>query len=87
MIKQLEDLVNNCEILCDLLRKMRRENSNQFFDSPEEKLLKNIDGALTGYYRGGVDEPRELTRMKYEQQELYKRINELENELATFKTN
>lgn len=78
----LNDLINACEKLCDDLRSMRRSKPNDFFGSPEEELLKNLDKTLNVFYRDGVTEPRENMRLKREVERLGTRINELEYELS-----
>jgi hypothetical protein len=39
------------EHLCDHLRELRREYPAQFFDSPHEALLRNLEAGLDSFYR------------------------------------
>jgi hypothetical protein len=39
------------EHLCDHLRELRREHPAQFYDTPYEQLLRNLDAGLESYYR------------------------------------
>jgi uncharacterized protein YeeX (DUF496 family) len=74
-----DDLVQSCEDVCEYLRKMRRRDSNSFFDSAEEKLYKGLENALNTYYRAKVTEPRQVIRLEREATEHRRRILELEN--------
>lgn len=83
-MKDITDLIGACEDLCDSLRKMRRESPNEFFESAHEKLLKNIDAALNGYYVWAVTEQKETRRLNREIQELRGEIQDLERQLAAY---
>jgi 5-bromo-4-chloroindolyl phosphate hydrolysis protein len=78
----IEKLLSSCEELCDELRKMRRETPNRFYDTANEKLLKNIDSTLNGYYQWAVTEEREVRRLNRELNETRQEIQQLEYEIA-----
>ena len=74
----IQKLIDACEALCDALRRMRRTDPNQFYDSANEKLLKGIDGSLNGYYQWGVTEEKEVRRLGRQINELNQECGQLE---------